>query len=195
MKKNLLLLMVLVLVGAKCKDGVKEDTQMSALEAGDYTALIEGCGNQPVPGYTYCRKIEGNATGELLFFLAPPSIVCPENICAEIKVYNPSGEVAWGGIIPKGQPSISVEWKQLTKKDTFDVGDRGFWGYMYTYYYVGEDGNTHQTVTQGEIRLRVIRKAYISLQEVSEDSNFVWKWKHKGHDIKMTTGGRTYVSN
>lgn len=166
---------------------------LSAIEGGDLTALVQGCGNQLVSGYTYCRKLEGQNTTEAVVFVAP-STKCGQDSCAELKVFFPDGSPSYGYTFKKGETSHRIAWSELTKKSTFDVEDRGFWPFTYRILWVGKDGRQRETVTEGEIRLRVLRNGYVDLHDIASDQNFVWVLKHDGVVVKMTTGGRTYVS-
>ena len=173
--------------------GVIPDGSISAMEAGDYTGLIYGCmGSQPIAGFNYCREIEGSATTRTLTFISPDPN-CEGDRCVEIKVYNQQAALVWGYSFPKGERSKTITWSVLTKKETFDIGDRGFWAYVYSMVYIGEDGREHDTITQGEIRLRVIKSSYQNLDNVKFDRNFVWKFTFNDFPIKMTTGGRTWI--
>lgn len=183
-------------IGAsRCAVGVKPDSVTAALVSGDYTALIEGCGNQLVPGYTYCRFSEGEIAQGFVTFVAPP-VIClgkKEEPCVTFKVYFPTGEPTYGGEIPRGKTRANVEWETLLHKKTFEKGDRGFWPFTYRIRWVDPEGKEQLTMSQGEIRLRVYSKEYIPLQNVSEDENYVWKWVENGLPVHMTTGARTYV--
>lgn len=187
------LVLVLFLIFA-CNEYPLEDKFISAVAAGDYTALVEGCGNQLVPGYTYCRKTEGDASGELIHFVAPISN-CKKASCVEIKVFGIDGDLVYGNTIPKDKMRLSVSWEKLLKRSTFELSDRGFWPFICRVYWVDSDGNERLSVSEGEIRLRVLKKGYIALHEVENDPNFAWEAKTRNNEtIKMTTGMRTYVS-
>lgn len=173
-----------------------KDKGMSALEGRDLTALIEGCGNQLISGYTYCRKTEGEAAKDYLYFVGPITN-CKREFCVEFKIYNTRGEVAYGDKILKKKNRASVPWTKLLARETFELGDRGFWPFTYWVYWIDRNGFENVSVAEGEIRLRVLAKEYIPLNEVVNDSNFVpsWGfWAKNGELIKMTTGMRTYVS-
>lgn len=192
----------LVIGASRCSHGVRLDQAMASVEGEDYTALIEGCGNQLVPGYTYCRKTEGQQAAESLVFVAPP-VKCLEKDpetgadtgpCVTFKVYFPDGsKPAYGGSIPRGQTRASVPWNTILGKNSFELGDRGFWPYTYAIRYIGQDARERTAVSQGEIRMRVMKKDYVPLDNVSEDANFVWKWQDNGVPVRMTTGARTFV--
>lgn len=176
-----------------CTSGLALDKEIGAVEAEDLTALVQGCGNQLVSGYTYCRKMEGEATNESITFVAPISN-CKNGECTELKIFYPDGSPSYGYVFKKGESKHVVKWTTLTKKNTFDVQDRGFWLFTYRIKFIDTDGRERETVTEGEIRLRVYRQAYIPLHEVPEDRNYVWKFNFDGVNVRMTTGGRTYVS-
>jgi len=173
---------------------VTPDTIMSAVEAEDYTVLIEGCGNQLVPGYTYCRVREGDSTGHNIALVGPPTVCKKPDACIFYKIYFPDGSPSIGGGIPKGQTKVEIPWTDLTKKTQFEVGDRGFWPITMEVYWIDPDGNEMQSFAIGEIRLRVFRQEYLPLNNVASDPNFVWVWNQDGLTVKMTTGIRAYVA-
>lgn len=167
---------------------------MSTIEAGDKTALIQGCGNQLIAGYTYCRKLEGDNTNEKISFVIP-SLKCEskDDECASLTIFFPDGTPSYGYIFKKGETVHRVNWSELTKKSSFDVEDRGFWPYIYRMKFIADDGRERETVTEGEIRLRVLRKSYISLSNIKEDINFVWKFNFDNTDVKITNMRENYV--
>lgn len=200
MEKRLITLITVVIslmcFGATCSKGLHLDESMAAIEAGDYTALVQGCGNQLVPGYTYCRKTEGEIANDSLIFVGPSNIVCSDNeSCIHIKIFFPDQTPALGVAIPKGKSQIVVPWQDILKKSTYEITDRGFWPFIYSMKFMDDKGQEQETRTEGEIRMRVLRKSYIPLNDVSSDSNFVWKWKFGSVPVRMTTGGRTYVGS
>lgn len=177
-----------------CDHGVKEDTAMAAGEARDVTSFIEGCGSQPVSGYTYCRVTEGDAAGQKLYLKVPPS-ACDQEQCVFWRIFYPSGEPALGGAVKRGETTVEINWKDLIKKDKFELGDRGYWGVLVEVHYVNMDGNPRKSLVEGEIRLRVLKRGYLSLKDIREDPNFVWSWTEKEKIYKMTTGSRAYVGD
>jgi hypothetical protein len=196
MKSIFILFVLFILVAcSSCNTAqTQPDTSpLVAIEGGDLTALVQGCGNQLVSGYTYCRKMEGDNTNENITFVVPTT-KCNQDSCAELKIFFPDGSPTYGYVFKKGETAHRVLWSSLTKKTTFDVDDRGFWPFTYRIKWIDNKGQVRETVTEGEIRLRVLRQGYISLHDVADDMNFVWKFKYDGVEVKMTTGGRTYVS-
>lgn len=183
----------LALLGASRCASVKlePDTAMAAIEAQDYTGMVDGCGKQPIIGFDYCRVEEGSTTTKGFSFIGPPA-VCKGEACVFIKVYK-GGEVIWGGSIPKGKTKIALTWKDLTKQDSFAVGDRGFYPYTHEVKWIDKDGNERTSFSQGELVLRVYKKGYIPLHTVSDDPNFVWRWIEDGRMIRLTTGLRAFI--
>jgi hypothetical protein len=167
---------------------------MTAIAAQDETALIEGCGQQLVSGITYCRMMEGDSANSELAFVGPPTVNCKnQQTCIYFKVYFPNGEPSYGDFIPKGLSRKVVPWKALLNKSQFDLGDRGFWTFNYELHWIDNAGNEQVSVSQGEIILRVYKKDYVPLTEISSDSNFAWNWLEGSIPVKVTTGMRTYV--
>lgn len=172
-----------------------KDIGMSAVEGGDFTALIEGCGHPIIAGYTYCRKTEGDAANDNLYFIGPITN-CKRDFCVEYKLYGPNGEVLDGGSLNRKANRKAIPWSKILGRDTFEINDRGFWLYTYKVYWLDKDGNENTSVSEGEIRMRVIRKEYTPLDNVAHDINFVPQWSfyaRGGETIRMTTGMRTYV--
>jgi len=135
---------------------------------------------------------EGPVTTESVQIIAPPAI-CKEDSCVFYKIYFPSGTVALGGKIPRGQTTAKILWKDLIKKDHFDPNDRGFWPIQMEIHWLDKDGKDHASWAEGEIRLRILKANYTPLYTSADDSNFVWNWTQDGHIFKMTTGARGYV--
>lgn len=199
--------------------GFVADTSPLAIEAGDFTGLIrvEGCGFQPQvqEGYTYCRVVEGPVGALALTFLGPPNALacaphscpagdaaCDPTSCVDFTLFFPDQSPAYQDSIPAGQSSKTIPWSKLTQKQTFDLDDTGFWLYTYTIRWKDHDGNLQKTVSDGEIRLRVVRakvcdgtncQAYVPLRSAPNDPSFVWSWTEGSQLIRMTTAGRTYV--
>jgi hypothetical protein len=187
-----------------------ETSTPTAIEALDPTALlkVEGCGYQPLvtEGYAYCRVVEGPVGSMALTFIAPPqSAKCKTAPCVDFTLFYPDGSPAYQDSIPFGQTSKTVPWTTLVKKDTFSAADRGFWPYTYTIRWIGADGRSYKTVSEGELRLRVIRsqvcdpqgsqcKAYVPLRESVDSPDFAWTWQEGSQVIRMSTGARVYVS-
>ena len=166
---------------------------MAAVEAGDFTALIEGCGNQLVPGYTYCRKQEGTATADQKITLVAPATE-KKKVAATYKIFFPDGSPSLGGSFNPNSTRVDISWKDLTRRATFEVNDRGFWGVLIEVNYVDNEGNSQRILVEGEIRMRVLKANYVPLNDVQDDPSYSWKWKHNSLNVAMTTAGRTYVS-
>lgn len=175
------------------KKSVAPDPVPDALVSGDATGLIEGCGAQPIVGFTYCRFVEGDAADQSVSFLGPPAQCSDPAACVFLKVFNQGGQVAWGGSIPKGQTRVSVPWKTLLGSDQFQVGARGFWSWTAEVLWIDPDGHDRRSLAQGDIVLRVYHKGYTPLDKVSADPAFVWTWSEGQYVYKMTAGLRAYV--
>lgn len=183
---------IILFCGARCaKYAVKPDTlNVYAMEANDQTVIIQGCGSQPVTGYTYCRAREGVATAGTLRLYAPPSKCSDKESCASFQIFHPDGSPTVGIKVPKGNASVDVAWKDMVKTDTFQKDQRGFWPILLTWKWVGPDDKEHTSQAEGEVRLRVYAQKYVPLHEVREDANFVWKWADGPYHFRMSTTGR-----
>ena len=187
--------MIFVFVGASSctKDMLVPDNAMSAQEGEDYTVIIEGCGNQPVVGYTYCRFIEGNLNNQSVSLIVPPA-KCKESNCVFYKIFFPDGKTpAMGGSIPKDQTVVTIPWKELVKRGSITKGDSGFWGVLLEVHWVDVEGRDRVSFAKGEIRLRVLSRQYTPLNRTENDSNFVWDWANGEYRSKMTTGMRAFT--
>lgn len=177
---------------------VAADPVIAPIVAGDPTAIVQGCGAQPIVGFTYCRIVEGDAADQNIDFIGPPA-KCnnPDGTtgtaCAFVKVYNQSGQLAWGGSIPKGQTRVSVPWTTLLGAPQFQQANRGFWSWLLEVHWTDPDHHDRVTVTQGEIRLAVYKSGYIPLDTVSSDPNYVWTWIDGNSTYHMTSNLRAYV--
>lgn len=184
-------LLLIFLIG--CESAPIPDSAMAAIEGGDATVLIEGCGNQLNVGYTYCRMTEGEAAGKNLWLVGPTSN-CERDACVFFRISAPNGEVVYGSQLPKNKNRINVDWTKLIKKPAFQVSDRGLWGVIMEVYWQDSEGRERRAISEGEIRLRVLTKNYKPLHEVENDPNFVWVYTEQGVTAKLTTGLRAYVS-
>jgi len=184
----------LALSAARCSQyAVNMDSSANAAEAGDATVIIEGCGSQPVVGYTYCRFEEGlNAETTTLTLHAPP-VICDRESCIDVQIFFPDGSPSLGFSIPRGETKATVLMSDLIKRKEFTKQDRGFWPVLLTIRYIGPDGE-RLTFAEGEIRLRVLSKNYVPLHEIRDSAEYAWRWRSKeGQLFRMSTSGRAYT--
>lgn len=179
-------------LGAATCSPIRIDPSVAAVVANDKTAIIEGCGHQPIVGYTYCRVMEGDASNVVLKLHLPPA-KCRSESCASYKFLNQTGDLVFGGTLPKGQTVVVIPWEKLTGKPVFDVNDRGYWAYLYEVYWTGPDGRDYATTAEGEIRMRVHRKDYAPLHAIPGDAAFGWSWIDDGRIFLFSTAGRAYT--
>ena len=191
MEALILPFMVLCLMGCSSTP-VRLDNSMQASLAGDTTGIVFGCGNQPVAGYTYCRRVEGPIGNDALIFLAP-IVKCKNEPCRTLKIFSPESSTVYGSAFKEGSDEISVKWTDIVKRQVFDAQDRGFWPFIIEVRFTAEDGFEHKTILEGEIRLRILRKEYVSLHSVMDDTAFFWIWESHGHLLKVSASGRTTV--
>jgi hypothetical protein len=188
--KSVIVLLLLFLT-VSC-DTLVIDNGVSAVVGKDSTGPIRACGNQPIVGYTYCRKKEGSAAGDRLWFYGPKTN-CERQACVYFKIYFPDGTPSYEGSIPKNETKAFVLWSDLIKSDTFVIGDRGFWPYVYTVYWNDDNGNERSSRSDGDIRLRVYHKDYEPLHNSTDNPNFTFEWTDDGHVFKVTTGLRMFI--
>jgi hypothetical protein len=166
-------------------------TSSSVLD-GDATGLAEIAGCPSGVGFAYCREAEGAAADRSIAFIGPPA-QCDREACVFVKVFDNQGRLVWGGSIPKGQTRVSVPWATLLGSPTFEFNYRGFWSFTTTVYFVGPDKRERETVSLGDIVLRVFRKGYAPLQGVADDPAFVWHWAEADRAYKATAGLRAWA--
>lgn len=197
MRTLFLLGLSLALSGSACAAGrgrvALDPVTQSTAQDGDASAIIEGCGHQPIVGFTYCRVEAGSSASQMLSFIGPPSKCDQAQGCVYFKVWDGSGQVVWGGSIPKGQTRVSVAWSALLSGASFQVNHRGTWTWNETVYWRDTDGRERISKAQGDLVLRVYQSGYIPLQEVGSDPAFVWTWVDGNCVYKMTSGLRAYV--
>jgi len=88
---------------------------------------------------------------------------------------------------------MSVNWSQLIGHDTFNIYDRGYWGFRYSIRFIAPDKREYKIESEGEIRLRVLKKEYTPLYASPENPMYAWTWVDNGWTVRMTTSGRAYV--
>lgn len=194
MRVILLTVLALLCLGASSCSTAKlmPDSAIAAMDGGDATVIIEGCGSQPVVGYTYCRVGEGDTSLQSVRLHVPPA-QCGQAPCVTWKVFFPNGEPTLGGSVPQGQTSVEISWRDLVKKERFSIGDRGFWPILLEVHWVDRDGRERTSFAEGELRLRVMRQGYLPLHEVREDRAYSWQWASAGFVFKSTTGMRAFA--
>lgn len=165
----------------------------STILDGDATGLVEGCGNQPQVGFTYCRVQEGQTAGQQIWFIGPPAVCDQKEGCVFLKVWNNQSQLVWGGSIEKGKTRVGVSWNTLLSSPTFEVSHRGFWTWNMEVFWKGPDGRERTSKSQGDIVLRTYRTGYLPLQEVSSDPAYVWDWVEGSCHYRMTSGLRAYI--
>ncbi len=169
------------------------DPVVDAVVAGDATGLVEGCGAQPIVGFTYCRVVEGDAAEQKLAFIGPPAKCAREDACVFVKVFTAGGQVAWGGMIKKGETRVEVPWKAVLGGERFEALHKGWWAWNVDVLWTDADGNERRSRAQGDLILRVFPKGYTPLDRVKDDPAFAWIWTDSGREYKMTTGLRAYT--
>lgn len=160
---------------------------------GDATGLVEGCGNQPIVGFTYCRVQEGDNSSQVVWFIGPPSECDQKDSCVFFKAWDNQGQLVWGGSIPKGRTRVAVSWKTLLSSPTFELGHRGFWTWNIQVFWKDPDGKERISTAQGDIVLRVYRNGYLPLHEVLDDPSYVWTWNDHNYLYRMTSGLRAFI--
>ena len=186
----------LIGIGASNCSGVKmrNDTSLLfAAEANDKTVIIEGCGNQPVVGYTYCRVREGTPTEQTISLMAPP-IKCKTKPCVVFTIFYPNGQPSKSVEVPDGKTKVTIPFSDLVKRDHFERDDLGFWGIRMDYRFIDTSEREFTGFAEGEIRLRVLRSSYVPLNESEADQNLVWRWSDKRFKYGFSTKGRANVS-
>ncbi len=172
----------------------KLDAEVSSMLSNDMTAPIMGCGQQPIVGYTYCRKTEGSQTTDIISFFAPDT-KCGKKVCVHGTIYSPDGQPALGVPFADNATRQDLSWMTILKSPTFEAGTRGIYLWCLSIEFLDPNGIMRTSQTCGEIRLRVVAKNYLPLHNAPSDPNFVWIWCDNKWIMKMTTNGRTFIGD
>jgi hypothetical protein len=169
---------------------VRPDASAYAADANDATVIIEGCGSQPVVGYTYCRMPEGqDATALTLTLHSPPKIKCVTEPCVSFTIFYPDGTPSLS--VPASLTGMTtLKWSELVKRGTFQVNDRGFWPVIMEWKYLDLDGVERSSIAEGEIRMRVLKRSYVPLHTATSSPEFAWNWTARGLTMGLATSGR-----
>lgn len=165
----------------------------SSINDGDATGIVEGCGNQPIVGFNYCRVSEGDASDQSITFIGPPAVCNQKDSCVFVKIWNNQGQLAAGVSIPKGSTRVQIPWKTLLAAPTFEVNSRGLWSWNTQVFYLGPDGKERSSTSQGDIVLRVYKKGYVDLHASETDPAYVWSWVMGEFQYKMTASLRAFI--
>lgn len=168
------------------------DPSMASTKANDTTVVIEGCGNQPIAGFTYCRKSVGQTGKDSIRVHVPPA-KCQSGDCTSVQLFFPNGSPTIGRTVPRDKGFVTFTWEEILQKKEFSTNDRGFWTIITITKFTGEDGIEREMAEEAEIRLRVLARNYVPLVSTKSSEYFVWEWITNNCDMKKTTAGRTYV--
>ena len=172
---------------------MEQDLPISLLEAQEPTLLIEGCGNRPASGYTYCRLVEGSIESQKIMFHFPP-VTCGSDKCIHLKIINAHGLAVIGLSLNKMETRLDVSWEKLLERKIVQSGDRGIWIALAEIRFT-EGSQIKKITLEGEIRVRVLPMGYLSLSTIENDSSYYWEWNDKNNLFKMNKGGQTFVRN
>lgn len=179
-------------VALSCSSIVIDDSA-NAAQSNDTSIVIEGCGNQPISGFTYCRKEEGPMEDRDVIAFHVPDSNCERESCVTLTVFGPEGPDR-SLFIPKGWKYYALHWSQMTGKEEFSRRDRGFWTIVMDVYWRDNDGDQRRTSLLGEIRLRVLSSNYQSLHNARGEGPYAFKWNVEGpFRVGYTTAGRSSV--
>lgn len=192
-------LLIFSLGASDCSKKVKEDKEVWAQAGNDLTVLmdgsklVEGCGTQLQSGLLFCRVHQRQSAESEIYLVGPPAKCNRDDSCVFFKIFFPNGEPALEKALPEDSTSVAIPWKELIKRDSFELNDRGWWPVIRTIHWIDEEDRDRKTVDEGLIYLRVLRNDYKALHESPDNEYFVWHHVYNGIDVKMTSGGRTYV--
>jgi len=195
MKILLLTFFSVFMLGASSCESVQKlliDPSQAATQANDTTVIVEGCGNQPIAGYTYCRKSVGPVGRETIKVHVPPA-KCQSGDCTSVQIFFPNGSPTIGKTVPRDKGFVTFTWEEILQKKNFSTNDRGFWTIITVTKFVGSDGIEREVAEEAEIRLRVLSRNYVPLISTQSSEYFVWDWVSSNCEMKKTTAGRTYV--
>lgn len=167
---------------------IPPDAGPHAIEAGDPTALLSGCGAQANVGYLYCRLPEGwTPAGEIRVNVPP--VKCGLDACARVAVFRSDGGRVVDTEVPAGVTSFAVPWTSLLGTAPIEKSARGFWPVLVKWVWLNEDGLLEQAIVEGEIRVRVHAPTYQPLG--AEPAR--WTWQLGKLTLRATEKGRAFV--
>jgi hypothetical protein len=186
-----ILILFIVIASVGCDEIPKAvDLQMSAEEAGDLTAVMEGCSQGVQDGYLFCRVYQmTDPVGSITIHL--PKVDCDRDSCFDFLFLDKDGNDAFQVGVPKGQKSFSVSIAQIlgstepylsSQTGTYRVLVRGLWK--------DKDGYQHMMRTEGVFSLLVLPTGYTRLACDDPDTG----WAHSvrpGCEVEYSTAFRT----
>lgn len=170
------------------------DDSVNAAEANDTTVILQGCGNQPISGFTYCRRTEGPITDQDVIYVHIPESNCDRESCVEIQVFAPGGTQIPPIFVPRDRRLQPMHWAELVGRNEFNRGDKGLWTIGMIIYWKDNEGLERRTAMAGEIRLRVLADGYTSLHQSRGEGPYAFRWDVEGpYRLGYTTSGRSSV--
>ena len=170
------------------------DESANASESNDTSVIIEGCGNQPISGFTYCRRLAGEIGDTDVVYIHIPESNCQRDSCVEILVFSPTSGQGSPIFVDKGVRLQPLHWATLTGRQEFVQGDSGLWTIAMVVYWVDNEGLERRTPMLGEIRLRVLSEDYVSLSQSRGEGPYAFRWRVQGgFNLGYTTSGRSSV--
>ena len=186
-------LLVLLALSVSCSTVVIDESAHAA-ESNDTSVIIEGCGNQPISGFTYCRRSVGQINDTDVVYVHIPESNCERESCVEILVFSPTGGQGSPTFVRKGARLHPIHWADLTGRQEFTQGDSGFWTIAMVVYWIDNEGLERRTAMIGEIRLRVLSADYVSLSQSRGEGPYAFRWRVQGgFNLGYTTSGRSAV--
>lgn len=176
-----------LLVG--CSVPLYSDPGPKAVDAGDMTALITGCGKTTPTASIYCRLAEGTKATGSIYVYAPPT-TCGLEACAVVTVYPPDGSDPLVFSVPEGRSVVEVPLSKLLGPGPITKSQRGFWPILLRWSWKDQaSGVVMQAAAEGEVRLRVYSAGYTPLSY--DPAQATWTWKVGGKLYQATDAGRT----
>lgn len=167
-----------------------DDAGPYALEAGDPTALLSGCGEVASVGHIYCRFPEGwMPSGEIV--VSFPASRCGEPVCGSVMIYGPDGARVVNRPIEPETTYAIIPWRSLVGDQPLERHRRGFWPVVARWRWLNADGLVEETIVEGEIRLRVHAGNY---RPLGAGDAARWRWNVGRVTFAVTTKGRAWVS-
>jgi len=192
MRRLILCAVAFLLVGCGAKnlpDAI--DFSMTAYEAGDLSAVLEGCNQGVRNGYLFCRMPEG-ADQSTIITLHFPKVSCKRTNCIEYQVVMPSGELGHGLGIGAGETKNSVRLSQITgKSGPISKDHAGEYRLLVKVWFLVEDEEM-STRADAVLRLFVVDRKYQGL--VCNDPETGWRSDlSRSCSVEYSTGYRTAV--
>lgn len=171
MKKLFCLFLPIVFIGATCTNVKPDSSIQSAIQAGDESAILKGCGLGHQNGLIHCRVADGSDMTQTVT-VTVPLVDCKFDSCATITGFQKNGNSVALGSIPKGQTELEFPLSKLVGGKTADKKHGGPYRVLIELEYINKKAGWKQAQS-GVVYVSILEKGYHVLN--CDSSNAVWK--------------------